>query len=99
MLLQKLLTDFVGEYANFLEHLVELNHEKKYEELNRYVHTVKGLSAVIGAKDLSYSCQVLEELVKSSEYDQKFEKCLSKLGKNFSAVMEDLANNGFEPHA
>ncbi|MDD7987389.1 transporter substrate-binding domain-containing protein [Lentisphaera marina] len=95
-LYDKLLHEFISEYSELLTTLDELYHKRKFEDLSRLIHTLKGISAVIGAKDLAFSCQVLEEHIKADKLDD-FPKALSHFTKQFTYVIEDLSNHGYTP--
>jgi two-component system, sensor histidine kinase and response regulator len=95
-LYDKLLHEFITEYSELLTTLDELYHNRNFEDLSRLIHTLKGISAVIGAKDLAFSCQVLEEHIKADKLDG-FPKALSHFTKQFTYVIEDLSSHGYMP--
>jgi CheY-like chemotaxis protein len=72
----KILNDFYNNYKDIK--LEELNNE----ELKRVAHTIKGLSASIGAKSLSAISEELETTLSKNLFD-KFYKVLNK-------VLDDL---------
>ncbi|EDM27772.1 SENSORY TRANSDUCTION HISTIDINE KINASE [Lentisphaera araneosa HTCC2155] len=95
-LYDKLLHEFVNEYSDLLTTLNELYQKRNFGDLSRLIHTLKGISAVIGAKDLAFSCQVLEEHIKADKLEE-FPKALSQFTKQFTDVIEDLSNHGYLP--
>ena len=95
-LYDKLLHEFVSEYSDLLTTLNELYQQRNFGGLSRLIHTLKGISAVIGAKDLAFSCQVLEEHIKADKLEE-FPKALSQFTKQFTDVIEDLSNHGYLP--
>ncbi|WDE98436.1 transporter substrate-binding domain-containing protein [Lentisphaera profundi] len=95
-LYDKLLHEFITEYSDLLTVVNELYQKEMYDDLSRLIHTLKGISAVIGAKDLAFSCQVLEEYIKADKLDD-FPKALSQFTRQFTGVIEDLSKHGYSP--
>lgn len=84
-LYKKLLTKFESEFHSAADTLTDLWDSGNLEEAERYAHTIKGVAANIGAKQLSIASGKIEESIRyKSEEDstvlkEDFSKCLIQI--------------------
>lgn len=63
-LLTRLLSDFVSEHTQTIEQLNSLLTNQEFETATKLLHSIKGVSANLGANSLSYSALQLEMQIK-----------------------------------
>ncbi len=67
VLLRKVLTDFHTKYANFMQQLQEAIGQQN-SDAARLAHTLKGIAATLGAKELSEAAGAVESVLFSNDH-------------------------------
>ncbi|MBF0233233.1 MAG: response regulator [Desulfamplus sp.] len=84
-LLLKLLREFQEDYKEISIQIKEMLNQKDFTTAMRMVHTIKGVSASIGAGPLSAAAARMENCLKEQSYDR-----LDSLYSDFAEEMEPL---------
>ena len=84
--LVKILREFSKGYGNYVQQISTAIHEASLDEAKRLVHTLKGVSGNISAKDLQASARELEQAVKEGR-SEEFEILLNKLQSDLDCVL------------
>ncbi len=89
-LLKKLLIEFHLDHKNDATRLKELLASNDLEKADMLLHTIKGISANIGAQNLYTSISILEKKlsVNLTSYDEDFIKFLSTFDELMSQLKE-----------
>lgn len=85
----ELLKCFVSKYAGLPEKIRELVKDKNYEQAAMDIHTIKGISANLGAYGISTAAFELEKAIKLCDNDDSVIQC-SNLEKETLLVSEGI---------
>ncbi|CCK81416.1 two component system sensor histidine kinase, hybrid [Desulfobacula toluolica Tol2] len=86
LLYEKLLKSFYNDFFDASEKIKTMKNEKKYDDLKRYLHSIKGIAANLGAQNLSDKAADLETVPDFSGKENK------EFLKEIKKVMEGLAD-------
>ena len=67
----KIKNSFLASYKNHKQDFKSLLKEKNFGEMERYIHSIKGISLNLGAKILYDSCVLSLEKIRKELWDQK----------------------------
>jgi CheY-like chemotaxis protein/HPt (histidine-containing phosphotransfer) domain-containing protein len=88
---QDLLRDFIGELPDKLERLWSSYEDRDVDGLNRIAHNLKGVSANLGALQLSTQAQLLEKQT-TQGYTEAIEVLLNDISATISEFRETAAS-------
>ncbi len=66
-LIAETLEQFKAEAADYVTNISKLRHSGALEEIIRYVHSLKTMSAMVGAEKMSRVCQVFERQLRARD--------------------------------
>ncbi|QKI89623.1 response regulator [Thiomicrorhabdus xiamenensis] len=95
-LYHSILEQYVDKYQNLPENFLQLQKENNYPEMLRLIHSFKGISATVGAQELSAHSAELENFLKEHEQDwttnqSELEERLTTLENARQAAFEELS--------
>ena len=89
----KIKNSFLTSYANYKQDFKRLMKSKDFVELERYVHSIKGISLNLGAKVLYDSCVNALEKIRKELWDKvtlnEFFTALSNTYKELDGLKDD----------
>lgn len=91
-LYNELLNKFLNKHENFIAELKNKISTGSDEEINRDIHTMKGMSGNLGMIRLHETCQKAEEYLKDDKRD-KFNGILQSLESEMNIVLQALRKN------
>lgn len=91
----KLLNDFVGNFSDVTEQIDNEMHKGSVDAAVRRAHTVKGLSATLGAMDLHSAFKTLESNLSEEEsFNNSLAMAAKELDKVISQILKALPQEG-----
>ncbi len=91
-LYHRLLVEFQRDYAFLIDDLQEYFNENRFDSLRLTVHTIKGVSANIGALSLYAAAADFETQLKQGS-NENFSSCLLRLGDELERVLKAIASH------
>ncbi len=90
-LIESVLGDFDNEAAEFISKSQKALKEKKYEDIQKFMHTLKGNSGTLGIERLSKQATIVEKQLKENKFDQ-LDSQLDHLKKAFDEFRDNYKN-------
>ena len=90
-LLKEILTNFISDSQSFIEEINGLVQAENFENIEAPIHTLKGLSGTIGAKQLHELSKIINRKIKEKDYSN-IENYVDKLIPYFERLKNEVDN-------
>lgn len=90
---KKLLTAFSANFPSYYSQLVEAIHTQNREQIGFHAHAIKGVSANMGANQLSETARQIEQMAKGDEDMEQVRQAALDLEQHYQAFRVALKNH------